>query len=174
MKRVLLSFSLLAIVGVAFVACSSGKKATPTPAASASTTVAPSPTATAASTPATVSTAVDAKLGAILVGPTGMTLYVAKNDGPNQSNCSTACLAVWPPLTVASGVTPVAGPGVTGKLGVISGSGQVTYNGAPLYGWKTDVKPGDTTGQGVGPFTVALVSTVAVTPAASATPKTGN
>jgi predicted lipoprotein with Yx(FWY)xxD motif len=30
------------------------------------------------------------------------------------------------------------------------GSAQLTYKGMPLYFWKSDVKPGDTTGNGVG------------------------
>ena len=91
------------------------------------------------------------KLGAILVNGQGMTLYTFKKDTAGASNCNGACASLWPPLTVANGVTPTAAPGVTGKLGVITrpdGSQQVTYNGMPLYTFTGDKKAGDATGQG--------------------------
>jgi predicted lipoprotein with Yx(FWY)xxD motif len=47
------------------------------------------------------------------------------------------------------GTTPAAGPGLTGRLGIIhrsDGSTQVTYNGKPLYFYAGDVAPGDTNG----------------------------
>ena len=56
----------------------------------------------------------------------------------------------WPPLLVK--VIPTAGTGVTGKVDRTvrtDGRFQVTYNGMPLYFWKSDIKPGDTTGNGV-------------------------
>lgn len=90
-------------------------------------------------------------LGKILVNAQGMTLYTLKKDTPGVSNCNGACASLWPPLTVANGVTPTAAPGVTGKLGVITrsdGSQQVTYNGMPLYTFTGDKRAGDTTGQG--------------------------
>jgi len=31
----------------------------------------------------------------------------------------------------------------------------VTYNGHPLYSWTGDYSPGDTTGQGIGGFSIA-------------------
>jgi predicted lipoprotein with Yx(FWY)xxD motif len=56
-------------------------------------------------------------------------------------------------VTVGEKDRLVAGAGVTGKLGTITRddkSLQVTYNGLPLYYFKNDKAPGDTTGQGVG------------------------
>ena len=101
---------------------------------------------------ATVMIANDPKLGAFLVDSKGMSLYIFTKDTPGVSNCSGKCLAAWPAL-VASGDL-VAGSGVAGKLDVITraddGTKQVTYNGYPLYYWKNDKAPGDTTGQGVG------------------------
>jgi predicted lipoprotein with Yx(FWY)xxD motif len=44
-------------------------------------------------------------------------------------------------------------PGIKGKFGVAvrtGGARQLTYDGAPLYLWFKDKKPGDMTGQGVG------------------------
>jgi len=48
--------------------------------------------------------------------------------------------------------------GISGKLGTITradGTMQVTYNGMPLYFWVHDAKAGDTSGQGIGGFSVA-------------------
>jgi predicted lipoprotein with Yx(FWY)xxD motif len=89
-----------------------------------------------------------------------MTLYVTSNDTANTSNCTGTCATNWPPLTVTSGTTPTAGMDVPGTLGTITrsdGSTQVTYNGMPLYYYKGDQKPGDTTGNGLlsGAWSVA-------------------
>lgn len=117
----------------------------------------------------TVATGTNATLGDFLVGNNGMTLYLFFKDTPGKSTCSGTCAQNWPPLTVPAGQEPTAGKGVSGKLGVIirdDGSRQVTYNSWPLYYWVKDVKPGDSTGQGVGnnwyvanPTTVKLSST---------------
>ena len=101
---------------------------------------------------ATVMVATNATLGQILVDAKGMTLYTYAKDTVNASNCSGACATNWPPLTVAAGVTPTAGPGVQGSLGVIQradGTYQVTIDGMPLYYFAKDTKPGDANGQGV-------------------------
>jgi predicted lipoprotein with Yx(FWY)xxD motif len=111
-------------------------------------------------------------LGTFLTGPNGKTLYTHAGDSMNTSTCTGECLTAWPALTVASGQQPTAGSGVTGTLGTFSrsdGGLQVTYNGLPLYYWQGDTKAGDTTGQGVNGFTVALVAgSASGTPAASA------
>ena len=73
--------------------------------------------------------------------------------------CTGACATNWPPLFVTGGAAPTVASGVTGTVATFAradGMGtQVTYNGKPLYYWKNDKAPGDTTGQGVGGFTVA-------------------
>ena len=77
------------------------------------------------------------------------------------TTCSGGCLTAWPPLTVATGQQPTAGPGVTGVLATFArpdGSMWVTYNGLPLYYWQGDAKAGDVTGQGINGFSVAQVS----------------
>ncbi len=97
-------------------------------------------------------------LGPVLAGPNGLTLYTRKGDTATSSTCTGGCAAAWPPLTVAAGGKATAGPGVHGTLGTLTradGTTQVTYNGLPLYGWQSDTKPGDTTGQGVGGFSIA-------------------
>jgi predicted lipoprotein with Yx(FWY)xxD motif len=81
-----------------------------------------------------------------------MTVYVFTQDvkDSGKSNCTDACLATWPALTVAAGETPTGGSGVTGTLGTITraddGTLQVTYNGKPLYFFTNDHAPGDLNG----------------------------
>lgn len=110
--------------------------------------------------PATVYISYDDELGSILVGPTGMTLYMFTNDEPGVSNCVDDCAGNWPPLTVESEDAIVSGVHLPGELGTIEradGSLQVTYNGWPLYYWAQDAERGDTTGEGRGEvwYTVA-------------------
>jgi predicted lipoprotein with Yx(FWY)xxD motif len=95
--------------------------------------------------------------GDILVGPTGMTLYIFKKDEAGKTNCYEGCALRWPPLMGAfepmAGIMPSAAEGIMGKLDVIArddGGKQLTYNGEPLYYWINDHKPGDATGQNVG------------------------
>lgn len=98
---------------------------------------------------ATVKVADNATLGKILVNAKGMTLYRFSKDPIGKSVCSGTCAGLWPALTVKG--TPVAGSGVTGKLGTIQGSGgakQVTCDGHPLYVYALDKSPGQTAGQG--------------------------
>ncbi|MCC7445997.1 MAG: hypothetical protein IT324_01210 [Anaerolineae bacterium] len=116
--------------------------------------------------PATAYTQSVAKLGNILVGPTGMSLYMFTKDTPDTSTCYDQCAQNWPPLTVKSADELVPGINLPGKFGTATrkdGALQVTYNGMPLYYWKDDKAPGDTLGEGVGKvwFTIAP-ETVAV------------
>jgi predicted lipoprotein with Yx(FWY)xxD motif len=101
----------------------------------------------------TIKIAEDAKLGKILVGDGGMTLYMFTKDEAGKTNCNADCLAKWPPLVTAGG-KPKLGDGVDaamiGTADLADGSKIVTYNKMPLYYWVKDTKAGDTTGQGVG------------------------
>jgi len=102
-----------------------------------------------------VTVAHDAKLGDYLVASNGMTLYRYTKDTPNVSNCSGTCVVNWPPYAQTNTATPlVASADATGTLSTLTradnSSPQISYNGVPLYFWKNDTKPGDTTGQGVG------------------------
>ena len=134
---------------------------TAAPAGTASAGASPSsmPTSMSASAPASAPARADAatltlamadsSLGSILVDGKGMTLYLFTKDTKNTSNCSGPCLVAWPALYG----TPTAGKGVDdSKLGSFSrtdGSTQATYNGWPLYYWKSDAKAGDVLGQKV-------------------------
>jgi predicted lipoprotein with Yx(FWY)xxD motif len=164
---------LAGLVAIALMAaaCGSGATASPTtaplvlPTQAPVVTASPAPVATptaAPSAPATggvvVGTATTS-LGVVLAAPNGFTLYTRSGDSANTSSCTAGCLAAWPALTVPAGGTASAGTGVTGTVGTFTraddGTTQVTYKGLPLYFWKSDPKPGDVTGQGIGGFSVA-------------------
>ena len=93
-------------------------------------------------------------MGTILVAASNMhTVYTFDSDSPGVSKCNGGCAETWPPLSIASGVTPTGGPGVTGQLGTITradGSLQVTYKGLPLYFFHSDSQAGDTKGNYTG------------------------
>ncbi len=81
----------------------------------------------------------------VLTDAKGLTLYWFAPDTPAASKCTGSCAAYWPPVTGR----PVAGPGVTGKLGTIKrsdGSVQATYDGHPLYTYVGDSGPGQARG----------------------------
>ena len=84
----------------------------------------------------------------VLTNARGYTLYWFAPDTPTKSTCYGTCAAYWPPVTG----TPIAGPGVTGKLGTIGRTGggtQVTYDGHPVYTYVGDSAPGQSTGNNV-------------------------
>jgi predicted lipoprotein with Yx(FWY)xxD motif len=81
----------------------------------------------------------------VLTNAGGLTLYWFAPDTSARSVCYGTCAAYWPPVTGA----PVAGPGVTGRIGTISrtgGGAQVTYDGHPLYTYVGDTAPGQASG----------------------------
>ncbi len=134
-----------------------------------------------AQAPDTVSVGGNIALGNFLVGDNDFTLYIFTMDEPGLSNCSGPCAEFWPPLTVGAGVTPTAGDGVPGTLGVTErddGTRQVTYNDRPLYFFSDDSAPGDTNGQGfVDRWFVAAVAGEQQTmpaPTSPAPPASGN
>jgi predicted lipoprotein with Yx(FWY)xxD motif len=95
---------------------------------------------------ASVKVATDAKLGQILVGPDGRTLYLFEKDQGTTTACTAGCAAAWPALTVTG--SPTAGAGVTASLLSVAG-GQVVYNGHLLYYYVGDKAAGDATGVGI-------------------------
>src|SRR5947209_7147561 len=87
------------------------------------------------------------RLGAILVNGSGYTLYTYSADRPRHDACARfpGCLGLWPALVSAR---PSAGPGVRrGLIGTIAVRGvgrQVTYAGHPLYTYRLDNRPAQT------------------------------
>jgi len=114
--------------------------------------IASAPPKTASGRPATVGVE-NSNLGKILDDGQGGTLYLFQGDSGTKSNCSGACATNWPPLTSAN---PTVGKGASasmiGTTKRSDGTTQVTYNGHPLYTFKGDSAPGDTSGQGVNAF----------------------
>ena len=89
-------------------------------------------------------------LGSFLTDTKGMTLYYFKKDSANNSACAGDCVTRWP-LYFRESVAAKDGLKNT-DFGIITrddGKKQSTYKGMPLYYFFKDLKPGDTTGQGV-------------------------
>ena len=122
--------------------------------------VLPATTAGAASPQVRVAAQTVGSMGKVLVSG-GKALYVLT---PSGTGCDSACLAIWPALTVHSGSKAAAGSGVTkSKLGVTTdakGAHQVTYGGKPVYFFVEDSKgtvKGDVTDQW-GKWTAVVVA----------------
>lgn len=106
-----------------------------------------------------VHTETTSKYGKILVDAKGFALYTFPKDSKNHSVVTGKLLSFWPALVVPKGVTPL-GKNVRG-LGIAvrsNGERQVSYHGKPLYLFTGDTTKGVVTGQGVGGFIVATVS----------------
>jgi len=81
----------------------------------------------------------------VLTDAKGRTLYLFAPDTPSTTKCTGSCAAYWPPVTG----NPMAGPGVTGRLGTIKrpgGATQATYDGHPLYTYIGDSARGQANG----------------------------
>ena len=82
---------------------------------------------------------------AVLTNADGFTLYWFAPDTATSSKCFGSCAAYWPPVIG----DPRAGPGVTGRLGMLSRGDhtvQATYDGHPLYTYIGDNGPGQANG----------------------------
>jgi predicted lipoprotein with Yx(FWY)xxD motif len=103
---------------------------------------------------AAVVSAKPSKLGTLLVGPTGRTLYLFEKDEHNESYCRGACTGAWPPLTTSAGAKAGAGAsaGLIGTTRRDDGKTQVTYAGHPVYYYDGDSSPGNVNGQGLKQF----------------------
>jgi predicted lipoprotein with Yx(FWY)xxD motif len=126
----------------------------------------------------TVKTAKNTDLGTVLVNSTGRTLYHFTSDTRTKASCTASCLAQWPPLLIAAGAKPVAGPGISAaKLGTLKradGGLQVTYNGMTLYRYAGDSKAGQANGEAVSDKWYAVSSAgKIVKPAATPAPSAG-
>ena len=173
---------VLLIAGMILAACAPAATQAPAPTAvpqAVPTTVAAAPTTApvpVTSAEAALSVASDPKLGQILVGNNGRTVYAFTKDGPNQSTCTGKCAANWPAVRTQG--SPQIGSGIdsslVGSASLPDGTKLVTYNKMPLYYLIKDAKAGDVNGQGVGSvwFTISpdgkLVGQTAVSGTTSA------
>ena len=92
-------------------------------------------------------------LGSYLTNATGFTLYTFRVDTANSgtSACTGGCSEKWPTFYVANLNLP-SGLSAT-SFTVITrpdGGKQLAFDGWPLYYFSSDMKPGDTNGQGIG------------------------
>jgi predicted lipoprotein with Yx(FWY)xxD motif len=83
----------------------------------------------------------------VLTDSAGFVLYWFAIDTPTTSSCNGSCTTYWPPVIG----TPSLGSGVSlsGKLGTIkrsNGQLQATYDGHPLYTFKSDTSAGQDSG----------------------------
>jgi predicted lipoprotein with Yx(FWY)xxD motif len=151
-RRLALGSSFFGVVALIAAAC--GSAGGGTPAATAGS-------AASGATTIVIGSATSATMGMYLTGPNGLALYTKSGDTATTSSCTGTCATNWPPLTEASGQQVSPGTGVTGTFATLTradGTTQVTYNGLPLYSWIQDKNPGDTTGQGVNGFSLALAA----------------
>ena len=82
-------------------------------------------------------------MGNVLADAKGMTLYTFDKDAMGKSNCNGECAEYWPPAKASASDKPA------GDLTIIKrddGSLQWADGGKPLYTFKNDTKPGDTSG----------------------------
>jgi predicted lipoprotein with Yx(FWY)xxD motif len=159
--KALAAAALVPLTALAIAACGGGN----------GSATAPAPHRQTASGTVAVSVA-NSRLGRILVGANGRTLYLFTKDSGTKSACSGACAAAWPPLR-ANG-KPAVASGARSALVGTTGGAQVTYNGHPLYFFVKDTKARDTNGEGLTAFggTWFAVSAAGnrVSPPASPTP----
>jgi predicted lipoprotein with Yx(FWY)xxD motif len=85
----------------------------------------------------------DTAKGKALVDGKGMTLYTFDKDAGGKSMCNGPCADNWPPLMASVDAKAM------GDWTVVTrddGKMMWAYKGKPLYTWKKDTAPGDTTG----------------------------
>jgi predicted lipoprotein with Yx(FWY)xxD motif len=145
MRNRWLAASVLAAAAVVGLAACGGSSSSSTPPVTKTTTS--PPTASAASTSAAGIKTMSIDGRTVLTNSGGFVLYWFAPDTSTQSMCNNSCATYWPPLigtpSLASGVT------LTGKLGTIkraNGQLQATYDGHPLYLFKSDTAAGQWTG----------------------------
>ena len=141
----LMARGLLAVTGLAAVACAIGGCASSSPGARGRVAAArPAVTIRVRSLPG---------VGTVLVNGSGYTLYMFEPDAQRRVTCTKLCAAVWPPVKISPGGRLVAGPGVRADLlgsdPDPSGGRVVTYNGWPLYTYRSDIQPGWDDGQDI-------------------------
>jgi predicted lipoprotein with Yx(FWY)xxD motif len=162
-RNSLLAIAVLAIVAVIAAGCGSGNSSSSGSGSNSGTSSGSgsggiygggSSGNAPASKPASVMTA-SSKLGTILVGQGGRTLYVFDKDTPNTSTCSGGCAAAWPVEQTNGAPTAGSSAVKASMLGSIKrsdGTTQVTYNKHPLYYYSGDSQSGQQNGQGLNAF----------------------
>jgi predicted lipoprotein with Yx(FWY)xxD motif len=149
MRNRWLAASVLAAAAVVGLAACGGSSSSTPPAASTGNTNTGSNTSSNTATATGIKTSV-INGHTVLTDSSGFVLYWYAPDTPTASKCSGTCATYWPPLmgtpSLASGVN------LAGKLGTIkraNGQLQATYDGHPLYLFKSDTSAGQWTGNDI-------------------------
>jgi predicted lipoprotein with Yx(FWY)xxD motif len=145
--------SAVALLALAAACSSSGKSSS----SSGSTGAPPAPPTMSGTTVNTGSASVSGAQTTVLTAPDGHTLYYFTPDTAGGApTCTGKCAATWPALTATS---PTESANATGKLTVVSG--QVVYNGHPLYEYTGDSAAGQAAGEGIGGIWYVATPTLA-------------
>src|SRR4051812_18714954 len=110
------------------------------------------PTSSAATTGSHTTVAVrSTDVGDVLTDSAGRTLYSSQQEKGTVRCTSSACTAVWQPLTVAAGTQPTGPRQVSSGLSTVRrpDGTQVTFDGQPLYTFSLDRSAGQVGGNGV-------------------------
>jgi predicted lipoprotein with Yx(FWY)xxD motif len=185
MRNRWLAASVLAAAAVVGLSACGSSSSTPSSSNTSAPAAAPSSTSSASSDMAAGIKTATANGRVVLVDSAGFTLYWYTPDTSTSSACTGACATAWPPLlgtpSFASGVS------LTGKLGTIkraNGQLQATYDGHPLYLFKSDTSAGMAVGNKVsgswwimtasGKKIKAKVTTTSATSSTGSTGSTGS
>jgi predicted lipoprotein with Yx(FWY)xxD motif len=87
----------------------------------------------------------------VLATSSGQTLYASDQEKGKVLCRSSACVAVWKPLTLSAEQKPTSSGGVAAHLGTVKrqdGSRQVSLDGRPLYTFSFDHSAGQVNGDG--------------------------
>jgi predicted lipoprotein with Yx(FWY)xxD motif len=93
----------------------------------------------------------DGPTGRVLADLQGHTLYRDDQDTATAFGCTGTCTDTRKPLPYHVGEALRLPPGIAGTLGSVrrpDGTGQITYEGAPLYWYTGDQYTGDANGDG--------------------------
>ena len=88
----------------------------------------------------------------VLATSSGQTLYNSEQEKGKALCRTSACLAVWKPLTVSADQKPTSSGGVAVNLSTVKrqdGSRQVSFDGQPLYTFSFDHGAGQVNGDGL-------------------------
>lgn len=99
----------------------------------------------------TLTVRTEAGRSGVLATADGRTLYESAQEHGTALCTSSACTAIWVPLTVPAGQTPTAPSQVAGTLSTImrpDGTAQVALDGKPLYTFSVDGGAGQVKGDG--------------------------
>jgi predicted lipoprotein with Yx(FWY)xxD motif len=143
--RAALAFAVAPVLAIALAACGGSDDNSSSDGDTAAAT-------TGGGSGADVSVQSVSGVGDVLVDSQGNALYTNDQDSGSNIACTGECTSIWPPLAAPSSGQPSSDDtSVQAKLGVVNlpdGTGQVSFDGKPLYSFVQD-SSGQATGDGV-------------------------